>query len=177
VGDEAAAPERSVRDRDERITALFDRHYVAMCRLAYVILGDAGAAEEVVMDALVKTYTGWGRLRDVERSEIYLKRAVVNGCRARIRRKVVESRAVQPSDRAPVWDIETAETRREVWDAVRSLPSRQRACIALRYYDDLTEAEIAHVLGIATGTVKSQLAKARASLARALPNDPRRSTS
>jgi RNA polymerase sigma-70 factor (sigma-E family) len=165
--------ERSRSERDREIAALFDRHYAAMCRLAYVILGDAAVAEEVVMDALIKTFSGWGRIRDVARADAYLRRAVINLCRSKIRRKTIEARVNAVSYRrgermAPSWDPERHETTRIVWQAVRELPERQRACVVLRYYDDMPEAQIADVLGCSVGTVKSQLSKARTKLERSL---------
>lgn len=162
--------------RDEAVAELFDRHYASMCRLAYVILGDAARAEEIVMEALLKTFTGWGRLRDVERADAYLRRAVVNLCRTRIRRKAVEARvnaAIHHRDerKAPNWDPERHETSRIVWQAVTGLPERQRAAVVLRYFEDLPEAEIADVLQCSVGTVKSQLSKARSKLESVLGPD------
>lgn len=156
-------------DRDHEVASLFRRYYTPMCRLAYVILGDGSLAEEVVMEALVKTYSGWRRIRDLDRSEAYLRQAVVNGCRSKIRRKVLEAR-VAPILRHRAEQRHTQRTdvdpdiKREVWRAVRALPERQRACVALYYYEDLPEGEIADVLGCSVGTVKSQLFKARAKL-------------
>lgn len=66
-------------DRDHEVASLFRRHYTRMCRLAYVIVGDRSLAEEVVMEALVRTYSGWRRIRDLDRSEAYLRQAVING--------------------------------------------------------------------------------------------------
>ncbi|MBA2725947.1 MAG: SigE family RNA polymerase sigma factor [Actinobacteria bacterium] len=165
--------QRSEAERDRDVTALFDRHYAPLCRLAYVILGDAALAEEIVMDALLKTYTGWGRIRDLDRSDAYLKRAVVNLCRSKIRRKMVESRVNEVTHhrevlRAPDWDPERHETSRLVWAAVKTLPERQRAAVVLRYFEDLPEAQIAEVLECSVGTVKSQLSKARAKLEKQL---------
>ena len=166
--------ERAEVGRDEEVASLFRRHYAPMCRLAYVILGDAGAAEEVVMEALVKTFSGWMRIKDLDKSEAYLKKAVVNGCRSKIRRKTVESRAAevlrshaQRSSSLPS-DADLRETRREVLQAIRTLPERQRAAVVLFYYEDLPEAEIADILQCSIGTVKSQLFKARAKLGTAL---------
>ena len=163
-------------DRDEAIAELFDRHYAPMCRLAYVILGDAAMAEEIVMEALLKTFTGWNRLRDTDRVDAYLRRAVVNLCRSKIRRKVIERRVNATSHhrderKAPDWDPERHETSRLVWRAVVGLPERQRACVVLRYFEDLPEAEIAEVLDCSVGTVKSQLSKARGKLQAALGED------
>jgi RNA polymerase sigma-70 factor (sigma-E family) len=164
---------RADSERDREIAALFDRHYAPMCRLAYVILGDAALAEEIVMEALIKTFSGWGRIRDVARADAYLRRAVVNLCRSKIRRKVIEARVNAVSYRRaelqqPAWDPEAHETSRVVWAAVRELPERQRACVVLRYFEDLPEAQIADVLGCSVGTVKSQLSKARSKLEKAL---------
>lgn len=168
--------ERSGIGRDEAVAALFDRHYAPMCRLAYVILGDAALAEEIVMEALLKTFTGWGRLRDVERADAYLRRSVVNMCRSKIRRKAIEARVNRTihhrdEHRAPDWDPERHETSRLVWRAVQDLPERQRATVVLRYFEDLPESEIADVLQCSVGTVKSQLSKARAKLESALGPD------
>jgi RNA polymerase sigma-70 factor (sigma-E family) len=159
--------------RRQEVTALFQRHYTPMCRLAYVIVGNAAVAEEIVMEAMVRTFAGWSRIRDHDRSEAYLRRAVVNLCRSRIRRAAIEARVnaaahARDRDRPRESPFERRETELAVWDAVRSLPDRQRACIVLRYYEDLAEADIAEALGCSVGTVKSQLSKARAKLGRAL---------
>ena len=168
--------EGSRASRDDAVSDLFDQHYAPLCRLAYVILGDAALAEEIVMDALLKTFTGWGRLRDTERADAYLTRAVVNLCRSKIRRKVIEARVnatVHHRDerKAPDWEPERHETSRLVWQRVTELPERQRACVVLRYYQDLPEAEIADIMECSVGTVKSQLSKARAKLEGILGTD------
>jgi RNA polymerase sigma-70 factor (sigma-E family) len=166
---------RSDADRDRQIEALFNRHYAPMCRLAYLILGDAAAAEEIVMEALLKTFSGWRRIRDVDRLDAYLRRAVVNGCRSRIRRKGIEARvneqalsAEERRGRGGAWDAERHETSRLVWEAVKALPERQRACVVLRYFEDLPESQIADILECSVGTVKSQLSKARGKMERVL---------
>jgi RNA polymerase sigma-70 factor (sigma-E family) len=164
---------RPLPERDREVAVLFDRHYGDMCRIAYVILGDAALAEEVVMEALVKTFSGWGRIRDVSRADAYLRRAVVNLCRSKLRRKSIEARVNAVSYRraerqAADWDPERHETTRVVWEAVRELPERQRACVVLRYYEDLPENQIAEALDCSVGTVKSQLSKARAKLEKSL---------
>ena len=66
-------------DRDQRIRALFGEHYPGLCRLAYLIVGDAALAEEIVMDAFLRTFASWRRIRDLDRADAYLRRAVVNG--------------------------------------------------------------------------------------------------
>jgi RNA polymerase sigma-70 factor (sigma-E family) len=152
-------------DRDERIQALFQEHYAGLCRLAYLITGDQALAEELVMDAFMRTFAGWRRIRDLDRADAYLRRAVVNLSRSRLRRRQTESQS--PPFRAAPKEPD-ADDARVVWDAVRALPHRQRAAVVLRYYEDLPEVEIADALGCSVGTVKSQLSKARSALARAL---------
>jgi RNA polymerase sigma-70 factor (sigma-E family) len=164
--------EGSIVNRDREVAALFDAHYTPMCRLAFVILGDSAAAEEIVMEALLKTFSGWSRIRNPERADAYLRRAVVNLCRSRIRRKAIEARmGLAGPPAVPDWDPDVRERARVVWQAVRSLPARQRACVVLRYYEDLPESRIAEILDCSRGTVKSQLFKARLKLERMLGED------
>ena len=170
------AAQRDDAERDQEIAALFDQHYDGLCDLAFFILGDRHLAEEIVMEALLKTFSGWGRIRDKRRSDVYLKRAVVNLCRSKIRRKVIEARqnAVffrREERKAPDWDPELHETGREVWKAVKLLPPRQRAAIVLHYVHALPESEIAEVLDCSVGTVRSQLSRARGKLQHMLDPD------
>src|SRR4051794_28053674 len=165
--------ESSQSERDLRVTALFDQHYGPLRDLASVILGDRYLAEEIVMEALVKTFTGWGRIRDVDRADVYLRRAVINLCRSKIRRKGIEGRVNSIAHRreerkAPDWDPEIHETARGVWEAVKDLPVRQRACIVLFYMEDLPEGQIGEILDCSVGTVRSQLSRARDKLRKSL---------
>jgi len=160
--------------RDQQIVALFDEHYAGLCRLASLLLGDRAAAEEVVQDAFLRTYAGWRRLRQPDRARWYLRAAVVNGCRSRGRRRVTEDRGnrsawvAQSITGSGSGDGGDPDDAFVVIQAVRALPPRQREAVVLRYYDDLSEADVATVLGCSVGTVKSQLSKARATLARRL---------
>jgi RNA polymerase sigma-70 factor (sigma-E family) len=158
--------------RDQQVAALFDLHYVPLCRLAHLLLGDAARAEDIVQEAFLRTFAGWGRLRQPSRADVYLKRSVINLCRSGLRRRPVETRGNRmvhhrEEGRSTLWD-EGAAVALTVLEAVRGLPPRQRATVVLRYYLDLPEAEIADILGTTTGTVKSQLSKARAHLAGAI---------
>ena len=161
-----AMSKRGERTRDREVAALFDEHYDGLCRLAFVIMGDAHLAEEIVMEALLKTFTGWGRIRDRSQAPAYLKRSVINLCRSRIRRKGIEARVNAQAHymeqmKPPEWDPQRHETARELWDAVRELPPRQRACIVLHYEQGLPDSEIAQILDVSTGTVRAQLSRAR----------------
>lgn len=155
--------------REARLKAVFEDRYHSLCRLAYVILGREAGCEDIVMEAFVRTFSGLGRLRDPDRSEAYLRRAVVNLCRSGRRRGIVEERA-----NARDWQNQRATTHiadtstGALWEAVKLLPDRQRAAVVLRYYERLSDAEIATTLGCSVGTVRSQLFKARAKLAATL---------
>lgn len=156
------------RDRDRELTALFLEHHGSLRRLAFVMLGDGSLAEEIVMDAFAKALSRWSLFARAEYPHAYLRQIVVNLCRSKVRRKVLERKVSQLFDRdEPVVhdpDMSTYGVNIEVWRAVQRLPDRQKACVVLRYLDDLTEPEVADVLDIPVGTVKSQLSRARAKL-------------
>ncbi len=159
---------------------MFAEHYGGFCRLATLLLGDGSGAEEVVQEAFLRTFSSWWRVRQPERAQWYVRAAVVNLCRSRLRRRGTEEAGNRASWRDPTdWSDDTVEDALVVLEAVRTLPPRQRETVVLRYYEDLSERDVATVLGCSVGTVKSQLARARASLARSLapaetPTPPRR---
>lgn len=160
-------------ERDEIVARLFDEHYRGLCRLAGLLLGDSAAAEEIVQEAFLRTFSGWWRIRHPERAQWYLRASVVNLCKSKLRRRATEDRGnrVTWSDTAGgAGDDETdlSVDALTLVELVRQLPPRQRDAVVLRYYEDLPEVEIARILGCAVGTVKSQLSKARATLAGAL---------
>jgi RNA polymerase sigma-70 factor (sigma-E family) len=177
VGDVALALERSVSAGPIRravapndvLEAVFSQHYGGFCRLATLLLDDRGAAEEVVQEAFLRTFSSWRRLREPDRAQFYVRAAVVNLSRSRLRRRRSEEAGNRASWRRPEEsDEDGLEDALAVLDAVRALPRRQRETVVLRYYEDLSEQEVARVLGCSVGTVKSQLARARASLAQRL---------
>lgn len=161
--------------RDETIALLFDQHYPRLRSIAYALLGDAQAAEEVASDVFVKAFSGWRRFRTVEYPPSYLRQMVVNACRGRIRRQRIELRVNAISHRMQQSDPTSVETSsvldQPVLDAVRRLPERQRACVVLRYLEDMSEAQVAQILDCSAGTVKSQLSKARARLQKELSQE------
>lgn len=159
-----AAPPES-----EDLRGLYREHRVELVRLAALLVGDE--AEEVVHDAFVRTHLAWGRLRDPDRALSYLRSAVLNGARSRLRhRKVVDRTRLGrpgPGESAEATAMAGEEHRRVV-AALRSLPTRQRECLALRYYLDLSEAEIAAALRISRGSVKTHVHRGLAALAERL---------
>jgi RNA polymerase sigma-70 factor (sigma-E family) len=137
------------------VPATFDDLYVAeyrrMVRLAFVMLDEAGAAEEVVQDAFARVYERWAKL---DQPGGYLRTCVVNGCRDVLRRRRVAR--FRPSPPAPA-DQAAPD---HLLDALAVLSPARRAAVILRYYADLPEAEIADALGVRPGTVKSMLHRA-----------------
>ena len=156
-------------DADEALEQLYAAHWRSLVRLSVLLLRDQGAAEEVVQDAFVAVHGRWSRLRDPDKALAYLRQAVVNRSRSALRhRGVVEryaARQAPPPDAAPADDdVSAAGRRTAVLDAMRALPDRQREVLALRYYLDLSEAEIADALGIARGSVKAHASRGAATL-------------
>ncbi len=138
------------------VDALYRLHRTRLTRLAAAITLDHSLAEEVVQDA----FAGLHRHRaDVDNPEAYLQRSVVNLGIKLLRRRAVAGR--NPLPVAPVTDNPELD---ETWAVVRRLPARQRAVVALRYWCDLSESDIADTLGWPAGTVKSTLHRALARL-------------
>lgn len=132
-----------------------------MRRLAFAMVGDASTAEEIVQEAFVRLYASWRRLDRIEHLPSFLRRIVVNLCRSRARRIAVRER-LDPLLRGPSsTEQPDVALHIDIWSALESLPPRQRACVVLRYLEDLSEADVADLLGCSLGTVKSQLHKAR----------------
>jgi len=128
---------------------------------------DVETAEEVVQDSFVAMHGRWRRLRDPDKGLAYLRQTVVNRSRSVLRHRAVEARH-QPTPMRDAAGADestlTAERRTQVLDALRELPERQREVLALRYYLDLSEAQIAEALGISRGAVKSHASRGAASL-------------
>ncbi len=137
----------------------------ALQRTAYLLVGDWAHAEDVLQTALTKTYLAWKRLGEIEAVEAYARRVLVNTATSWWRRRWHGERPteIMPERAAPDRLDEQLE-RQAMWRHVQALPTRQRAVLVLRFYEDLTEADTAQVLGVAVGTVKSQCARALASL-------------
>jgi RNA polymerase sigma-70 factor (sigma-E family) len=155
--------------RDAMVAALYHRHRSDLTRLAFGLVGDRDEAEEIVQDAYAGLLRRWSSLRDSDAGPAYLHAAVVNGARARWRRRKVRVLADATLRREPVSrQPDEIVEQSVVLAAVAQLPMRKRACVLLRYYADLSEADTAEALGVSVGTVKSQTAKALDQLARLL---------
>ena len=154
---------------DEDFTEFVDARWSSLYRLAYLLAASPSGAEDLLQTTLVKAYVNWARIKRTEHPEAYVRRMLANTLVSGHRRAWVGE---QPFGELPEIAGESAELpvldRALLWPLVCALPARQRAVIVLRYYEDLTEEQIAAVLGCARGTVKSQSSAAIAALRRAL---------
>jgi RNA polymerase sigma-70 factor (sigma-E family) len=159
----------------DELVDLYRDHYRSLVRLASLLLDDVPSSEEVVQDAFVRVHMAWDRITEPSRRLAYLRSAVLNGARSRMRRRQVRRRLEPVPDRLTAESAEAAalvtEDHREVLAALRGLPDRQRECLALRYYLDLSEADIAATLGISTGSVKTHTHRGMAALEKALEEE------
>ncbi len=156
------------------LAALHRAHYRDLVRLASLLNDAVGTCEEVVQDAFVSVWRRAPRLRETDRLPAYLRSAVLNGARSHLRRRQVRQRpghlrVLHLEDGATSVSAEDAavhdDDTRAVLGALRRLPDRQRDVLALRFWGDLSETEIAATLGIAPGTVKTHVHRALAALA------------
>ena len=145
-------------DADEAVTALYSEHYRGLVRLSTLLLRDQMQAEEVVQDAFVAMHGAWRRIKDEDKALAYLRQTVVNRSRSVLRRRqVAEKHAPTPGPDMPSAEY-GAMVRLEsdrVLAALRRLPERQREALVLRYYGDLSEADIAEAMKVSKGAVKS----------------------
>ncbi|MEV0160287.1 SigE family RNA polymerase sigma factor [Nonomuraea fuscirosea] len=137
----------------------------ALLRAAHQLTGHPLDAEDLLQNALTKTYLAWDRIEDRNALDGYVRRAMVNINISQWRRRKLEE---YPSDELPepaAHDpLPAPEIHEALEQALRELPERMRAAIVLRYYEDMTEPEIARTLGISVGTVKSTVSRAMAKL-------------
>jgi RNA polymerase sigma-70 factor (sigma-E family) len=153
---------------EEDFQSFFAEHYERLCRLGFLLTGDPAQAEELAQDALVRTWRRWRLVRKPDNPETYARKVLVNRHRSLLRRALVEARYRSRDRPTEGSSDEHREDAIVLWAATRRLPSRQQAVLVLRYYEDLSEAEIARVLGIPAGTVKTLARRGLAGLRRGL---------
>jgi RNA polymerase sigma-70 factor (sigma-E family) len=165
-------------DVGDALTTLHRENYAGLVRLATIVLGDPGLAEQVVQDAFVRLQMRWRGMRGIDRPAAYLRSAVLNGCRSQLRRHRVRDRhasrrTVPPALVGPETAALAQDDHDRVIAALRTLPARQREAVVLRYYLDLGEADIAAAMRVSAGSVKTHLHRGLAALSRVLEEDER----
>lgn len=154
-------------DADTAVEQLYAAHWRQLVRLSALLVHDQAAAEDVVQDAFVAMHGRWGRLRDADKALAYMRQAVVNRSRSALRHRAVVERHARTTTVGDV-TVEGPSVGGARRDAVREallvLTDRQREVLVLRYYLDWSEAQIADVLGISRGAVKSHAHRGSAAL-------------
>jgi RNA polymerase sigma-70 factor (sigma-E family) len=154
-------------DAARAVTAIYTTHYRSLVRLALLLVRDVDTAEEVVQDSFIAMHAAWLKLRDPEKALSYLRQSVVNRSRSVLRhRMVVEKNAPTQAPDMPSAEqgVISLQERSAVVAALRTLPPKQREALVLKYYADLSEAQIAAAMGISRGAVKSHTARGQAAL-------------
>ena len=151
-----------------RLAELYVRSAPAANRLAYLLTGDRGQAEDLVHDAFVRCVGRFGHLRAHEAFDAYLRRTIVNLHTSRLRRVRLEREYLATEaarvERGASGSMPDVATREDLWRRLRTLPARQRAVLVLRYYEDLSEREAADAMRCSIAAVKSLTARATAAL-------------
>lgn len=145
----------------------------ALYRYAYLLAGNHADAEDLAQQTLLQAYRSWERVAQAAAPTAYLRRMVTNAFLSakRPRARRLELLTDAPPEHGPAPTGHGPEERMVLWPHVRSLPPQQRAVIVLRYYEDLSEQEIADTLGCSRGNVKSTAHRALRSLRAALASD------
>lgn len=158
-------PEVSVADFD----SFYQAEYRSVVGLGYVLAGSQTLAEDLAQEAFIEAHRRWNDISQYDNPAAWVRRVMINRSRSKLRRMVVEAKAITKiGSRRMAEAEEIPERSDEVWAKVRALPARQAQAVALRYLDDLGIAEIAEILDCGTETVKTHLKRGRATLAREL---------
>ena len=167
----------------QALTDLYAAHWAPLVRLAWLLVRDQQVAEETVQDAFVAMHARWPKLRDEGAALAYLRRSVVNGSRSVLRHRVVADRHLARESASPTSPWRATDTSAEdravarvegehLLTAIGGLPRRQREVLVLRYYLDLSEAQIAEALGISPGSVKAHAHRGLAALRDRMESTP-----
>jgi RNA polymerase sigma-70 factor (sigma-E family) len=149
---------------DAEFSEFFGSQYARLCWLGCALTGSPAQAEELAQEALVRTWWRWRLVGRPDDPASYVRKVLVNRHRSLLRRAVVEARSLtrfRPEELAVPASDERAMV---LWQAVQELPVRQRVVLVLRFYEDRTEVEVAQLLGLSVGTVKSRSHRALARL-------------
>lgn len=154
------------------VAELYRAEVASLVRLARIFTDDRNAAEDLVQEAFIRFQRNRHRLRDADKAPPYLRSIVLNLARDHNRRGLMSLRHLEPAPDPPNDVVEreaiASEDQREVIAAVLDLPNRQRDCVVLRYYLDLSERQIAETIGISANSVKTHCRRALAALEKRL---------
>ena len=158
------------QSRDAEFAAYMEARQPSLLRTAYLLTGDRHNAEDLVQTSLAKLYLAWDKVKDRDSVDGYVRRIMVNENNSLWRRgwKKREYASETLPERQVVDEYDEGQSS-ALWEVVQTLPRKARAVVVLRYYEQLSEAETAEILGISVGTVKSQASRALATLRERAP--------
>jgi RNA polymerase sigma-70 factor (sigma-E family) len=162
--DELATAPDVISGGGEDFSAFVVSRWPGLVRLAFGLTGDRWAAEDIAQATLARAYVAWRRVSQADDPDAYMRRILVNTSNRRFRRHRVAEQPGDPPETAVEGPADLVGERAALLTALRQLPPRQRAVVVLRYWEDLTDAQIAAALGCSPGTVRSQLSRALAKL-------------
>lgn len=151
---------------------VYRREYPGLVAVATALTGDVRDGEDVVQDTMVKAFVRWGDVGQLERPGAWCHRVLVHACRSRWRRRRTEARFWGRARREERWVAEPSAEVMVFWGLVRELPSRPRVAVTLHFAGERTMAEIASILEVPEGTVRSDIARARVVISAALRSQP-----
>lgn len=143
----------------EDFTTFYVATWSRLLRTTYAVTGDAQLAEDALQTGFAHAFASWSRVRQADDPVAYVRRIAINAALGQ-RRRAFTRREVSSAEVPDVLEVVDAQPDGDLWRAVQSLPPRQRAVVVLRYVEDLSELQIAEVMGCRPGTVKSQASAA-----------------
>jgi RNA polymerase sigma-70 factor (sigma-E family) len=150
---------------EAEFSEFMDGRWLQLVRLGFVLTGDRGLAEDLAQTALARAYASWPQIRRAGDPDAYVRRVLVNANHARFRkRRVAEQLTATVPEPPPAEAVGGSEDRVTLLAALMSLPAGQRSVVVLRFWLDMTEAQVAEALGCSVGTVKTQGSRALAKL-------------
>src|ERR1700722_18778085 len=157
------------RAAEAEFSEFMDGRWLQLVRLGYVLTGDRGLAEDLAQSALARAYACWPQIRRAGDPDAYVRRVLVNANHARFRKRRVAEQLTGTVPEPPSVDVANgSDDRVTLMAALMRLPVGQRSVGVLRFWLDMTEAQVAEALGCSVGTVKTQGSRALAKL-RACP--------
>jgi RNA polymerase sigma-70 factor (sigma-E family) len=152
------------RTSKQTMANLYQTHAGAAVRLAYVLTGDHDLAEDLMQEAFVRVFGRFAERRDPHAFDRYLRMTIINLARTHWRRRATERAHLQEEPHSTSAISPDLVEREAIWSALLTLPKRQRAALFLRYYEDLSEAEVAAALDCSVAAARSLLLRARRTL-------------
>jgi RNA polymerase sigma-70 factor (sigma-E family) len=168
-----ATPAASAQGEREGLEELYARHLPEAQRLAYLLVGNAHLAEDIAQEAFVRLAGRFRHLRNPDAFGAYLRRTVVNLCRGHFRRARVERSYLQTAPERGLAPAADEHLTPDLVAAVRELPHRQRAAVVLRFYEDLSETQVADALRCSPKAVNGLVTRAMDTLRHRLGNEER----